>query len=69
MTHKAFWESGEALRVLSAQIDLTIPIRLVHGLERGPCRHAYFDVKLCLIIGPAEIAPGPLCQRKRSQLE
>ena len=31
ITHRAFWQSGAAHRVLHAPIDLTIPIRLVHG--------------------------------------
>ncbi len=31
VTHRAFWQSGEALRLLGAPIDLTIPVRLVHG--------------------------------------
>jgi pimeloyl-ACP methyl ester carboxylesterase len=31
VTWRGFWESGTALRVLNNPIDLTIPIRLVHG--------------------------------------
>ena len=31
VTHRGFWQSGEALRLLGAPIDLTIPVRLVHG--------------------------------------
>lgn len=35
VTHRAFWESGEALRLLWLPIDLTIPIRLVCGEKDG----------------------------------
>ncbi len=31
VTHGGFWRSGEAHRLLYSPIDLTIPIRLVHG--------------------------------------
>ena len=31
VTHRAFWQSAEALRLLTAPIDLTIPVRLIHG--------------------------------------
>lgn len=31
ITHLAFWQSGAAHRLLYSPIDLTIPIRLVHG--------------------------------------
>ena len=31
LTHHVFWQSGAAHRVLHSPIDLTIPIRLVHG--------------------------------------
>ncbi len=31
LTHRAFWQSGAAHRLLHSTIDLTIPIRLVHG--------------------------------------
>ena len=31
MTHRAFWQSGAAHRLLRAPIDLFIPVRLVHG--------------------------------------
>jgi pimeloyl-ACP methyl ester carboxylesterase len=31
VTHRGFWQSGEALRLLGAPIDLAIPVRLVHG--------------------------------------
>ncbi len=31
LTHLAFWQSGAAHRLLHSPIDLTIPIRLVHG--------------------------------------
>ena len=31
ITHRAFWQSGAAHRVLHAPIDLNIPVRLVHG--------------------------------------
>ena len=31
VTHRAFWQSGAAHRLLHKAIELTIPIRLVHG--------------------------------------
>jgi pimeloyl-ACP methyl ester carboxylesterase len=31
ITSRAFWESGEALRLLHAPIDVHCPVRLVHG--------------------------------------
>jgi len=31
VTHHGFWQSGEAMRLLGAPIDLTVPVRLVHG--------------------------------------
>ena len=31
ITHAGFWQSGETLRLLDAPIELTIPVRLVHG--------------------------------------
>src|SRR5947209_18336656 len=31
VTHRAFWQSGEALRLLSAPVAVTCPVRLVHG--------------------------------------
>jgi pimeloyl-ACP methyl ester carboxylesterase len=31
VTHKGFWQSGEAMRLLGAPIDITAPVRLVHG--------------------------------------
>ena len=31
ITHRGFWQSGEALRLLDAPIRLGIPVRLVHG--------------------------------------
>jgi len=31
ITHHAFWQSGAAHRLLHSPIDLTIPVRLVHG--------------------------------------
>lgn len=31
ITHRAFWQSGEAHRLLSAPIDVLCPVRLVHG--------------------------------------
>lgn len=33
ITTRAFWESGEALRLLHAPIDIDCPVRLLHGLE------------------------------------
>ncbi len=33
LTHRAFWESGETMRLLDASIDLAIPVRLVHGYQ------------------------------------
>jgi pimeloyl-ACP methyl ester carboxylesterase len=31
VTHRAFWESGEAMRVLDAPIAIEAPVRLIHG--------------------------------------
>jgi len=31
VTHKAFWQSGEAHRMLGATFDISCPVRLVHG--------------------------------------
>ena len=31
ITHRGFWQSGEALRLLDAPVRLGIPVRLVHG--------------------------------------
>ena len=31
VTHLPFWQSGEALRLLDAPIEVTCPVRLVHG--------------------------------------
>ncbi len=31
LTYRAFWQSGAAHRLLHSPIDLTIPVRLVHG--------------------------------------
>jgi pimeloyl-ACP methyl ester carboxylesterase len=33
VTTRAFWESGEALRMLHAPIPIDCPVRLLHGLE------------------------------------
>ena len=33
VTTRAFWESGEALRLLHAPIDIDCPVRLLHGQE------------------------------------
>jgi pimeloyl-ACP methyl ester carboxylesterase len=33
VTTRAFWESGEALRLLHAPIDIHCPVRLLHGQE------------------------------------
>jgi pimeloyl-ACP methyl ester carboxylesterase len=33
LTTLAFWQSGEALKLLGATIDLSIPVRLVHGTD------------------------------------
>ncbi|MGI8931980.1 MAG: alpha/beta hydrolase [Sphingomicrobium sp.] len=61
VTHRGFWQSGEAHRILYNPIDLTIPIRLVHGeLDEdvpigvpiklmADLRSA--DVQLCLVKG------------------
>ena len=35
VTTHGFWQSGEANRLLNRQIDLTIPVRLLHG-QRDP---------------------------------
>ena len=31
ITHRAFWQSGEAMRVLDAPIEIHAPMRLIHG--------------------------------------
>ena len=31
VTHRAFWQSGEAMCVLDAPIDIHAPVRLIHG--------------------------------------
>ena len=31
VTSRAFWESGEALRVMHAELDIGCPVRLLHG--------------------------------------
>jgi pimeloyl-ACP methyl ester carboxylesterase len=31
LTTRAFWESGQSLRLLDAPIDIPIPVRLIHG--------------------------------------
>jgi pimeloyl-ACP methyl ester carboxylesterase len=33
VTTRAFWESGEALRLLHAPVDIRCPVRLLHGQE------------------------------------
>ena len=33
VTHRGFWQSGEALRLLGAPIAITAPVRLVHGID------------------------------------
>jgi pimeloyl-ACP methyl ester carboxylesterase len=33
VTTRCFWESGEALRLLHAPVDIGCPIRLLHGLD------------------------------------
>jgi pimeloyl-ACP methyl ester carboxylesterase len=33
MTTRAFWQSGEANRLLTAEIPLSCPVRLLHGQE------------------------------------
>ena len=61
ITHRGFWQSGGAHRLLYSTIDLTIPIRLVHGEQdtdvpigvpiklMADLRSA--DVQLCLVKG------------------
>lgn len=61
VTHRGFWQSGEAHRLLYSPIDLTISIRLVHGEQdtdvpmgvpiklMADLRSA--DVQLCLVKG------------------
>ncbi len=61
ITHRGFWQSGTAHRLLYSTIDLTIPIRLVHGEQdtdvpmgvpiklMADLRSA--DVQLCLVKG------------------
>jgi len=33
ITYRGFWQSGQALRLLDAPIELAIPVRLIHGGE------------------------------------
>jgi pimeloyl-ACP methyl ester carboxylesterase len=33
LTTRAFWESGQGLRLLGGPIDIAVPVRLVHGEE------------------------------------
>ncbi|HEU0134621.1 MAG TPA: alpha/beta hydrolase, partial [Allosphingosinicella sp.] len=33
VTTRAFWESGEALKLLGGEIAIDCPVRLLHGLE------------------------------------
>lgn len=33
VTTRGFWESGEALKLLGAEIAITCPVRLLHGLD------------------------------------
>jgi pimeloyl-ACP methyl ester carboxylesterase len=33
--HRAFWQSGEALRLLEGEIAIDCPVRLIHGEEDG----------------------------------
>lgn len=35
VTTRAFWQSGEANRLLEAEIPLACPVRLLHGQEDG----------------------------------
>lgn len=61
VTHRGFWQSGGAHRLLYSPIDLTIPVRLVHGEQdqdvpmgvpiklMADLRSA--DVQLCLVKG------------------
>lgn len=35
VTTRAFWQSGEANRLLDAEIPLACPVRLLHGQEDG----------------------------------
>ncbi len=61
VTHRGFWQSGEALRLLGGSIELTVPVRLVHGDQDGEVPIAIalrlldqlrsFDVQLRLIKG------------------
>ena len=40
VTSRAFWESGETLRLLDAQIPLDCPVRLIHGQADPDVPHA-----------------------------
>lgn len=52
--HRAFWESGQSLRLLGAPITLSCPVRLVHG-ERD--RDVPLDVafRLMRALGSADV--------------
>jgi len=41
VTSRAFWESGEGLRLLHAPIDIDLPVRLLHGQQDETVPWAY----------------------------
>jgi pimeloyl-ACP methyl ester carboxylesterase len=41
VTSRAFWESGEGLRLLHAPIDIELPVRLLHGQQDETVPWAY----------------------------
>jgi pimeloyl-ACP methyl ester carboxylesterase len=41
VTSRAFWESGESLRLLHAPIDIDLPVRLLHGQRDETVPWAY----------------------------
>lgn len=70
LTTRAFWESGQALRLLDGPIDVRCPVRLVHGEadEDVPVAVAMrlmerlrsADVQLAIVKGGGHRLSGPL---------
>jgi pimeloyl-ACP methyl ester carboxylesterase len=54
VTHLGFWQSGAPLRLLNNPIDVTVPVRLVHG-ERDEEVHAGVPIKLMADLRSADV--------------
>ena len=54
ITWRGFWESGAGHRLLNNPIDLTIPVRLVHG-EQDQEVHAGVPMKLMADLRSADV--------------